>query len=1304
MAQEMEGAGRWPTSRRGGARVHPAVRKGRKTRSNPAPGPAFRVRPEDVSLPIRLASRGGNAYCVRRREAAPSRPRADFASLRRVPLTQPTSPPPNRRGLGVLAPTLSVVETWGFGFSVLLFWVVVAPAVHVEVGPSALAAWIPATLAGIVITLQVRRLALARTDAAGGSPVYVAGLWSDRPWVARWTGWAYFHSWAIVPPVLAWVLADVATDTLAMAGVSVPPLAIQLVVLGAVYGLAFTGIRALSIVHLAFLVPSLGLVALFGVQGFALFLLPVGSGVALAAPEASLTFPGWLPWLATYFAVAYTTYGIETAAAFTADSPSPRRTLRALPVAAALALPIMVGGSWLLHRASGLPPGAHAMNAPSETALLEEVAGLLWGAATPALVTFMVASCCLLACASSVAITPRVGWQLARDGVFPPLLGRLNGAGVPRVALGAAAVLALLHAGLGPGEMLLVGGASWVGFWALMHLGLWRRRGDDAVLWPHLALLLGLLELAVLGVGGWMAGGGYVLAGLLVPTALVALDPLARRLPDRWNHPPFRPLGPGRRMGREALEVGLLLGLVLLTLSVGWLMARQVGDAPREVLVRVYVITTVVMAFLGVAWGGWTTLRRLAQVEAARARSEDILATASDPVLLVDLDGRILSVNPAGRSLLETGEGPLEGRRLRTLLPSLPEDPAAWGSWSEHEVRLGRRSRTLEVAARRRAGPGPEEYTVTLRDLTEREAGRRALEESEERVKLALGAARAGIWDLDLRTGFAVTTRQWNLLVDLPPESPGLTFDDWERFLHPDDRVETLRAFEDHLAGGAPIYEAEHRIRLEGMQGTGEWRWVLSRGRVVERDPEGTPLRVLGVSSDLSERKSLEVELLHARKLEAVGQLAGGIAHDFNNALTAILGTAELLLESMKDPDPETRRDVETIRTSAEHAAGITRQLLAFSRRQQLRPQVVDVREALERIALLLGAFLEEHIALSVHVRGEEPLHCWTDPAQLEQALMNLAINARDALEAGGALRLEAASGTRPPPTSPAASGGPQPLPTPARDSVVLTVADTGTGIDPAARDRIFEPFFTTKPSGKGTGLGLAMVYGFVTQSGGTVEVESEVGAGTTFRIHLPRLGGSVPPGEDGPTRGGPPLAVGDPEGGLEEAFGGGTGRPEVSLAGSTGGWRGSGTVLLAEDEPGVRGLVSRTLIRAGLQVLEAEDGAGALALARENRGRIDLLITDMVMPRMGGAELARRIQHLQPGLPVLFMSGYPSRPSAHFQGSVHPPFLQKPFRPRTLIEEVRRILEGGDDAPDAGGQSPPPAPGGSGGGRSVSE
>jgi PAS domain S-box-containing protein len=1235
----------------------------------------------------------------------------------------PASPPPPP-GAGSLPRNLSVPETWALGFSVLLFWVVVAPELQQELGTGALLAWIPATVVGILITFQIRSLALARTGAAGGSPVYVAELWSDHPLVARWAGWAYFHSWAIVPPVLAWILADLAAENLAAAGVEVLPLAIQAVILVSVYGLAFTGIRALSVVHLAFLVPSLGLLAVFGAQGLAQVMAPGAPAGAGALGPGAWELPGWTPWLATYFLVAYTTYGIETAAVFTADSRNPRRTLQALPVAAALSLPIMVGGSWLLHRKGEMAAGA-AGSGTGVDSLLEIVATPFWGALAPTLVTFMVASCCLLACASSVAITPRVGWQLARDGVFPPILGRLNGAGVPRVALAGAAVLALLHFGLAPGEMILVGGATWVGFWALMHLGLWRRRGRKEVRWPHLALALGCLELVVLGVGGIVAGGWYVAGGLLVPAALVALDPLARRLPGHWTTPPFRPLPPGRRPGREAIEIILLLGLVVLTLVTGWTVARQTGDASPDVVNRIFIITLVIVTFLGVAWGGWTTLRRLAQVEAARSRSDDILATASDAVLLVDSGGRILLLNPAGRSLLERGSEGLEGRPLRDLLPSLPADPGQWGGWSEHETTLGSRARILEVAARRRAGEGPEEYTVTLRDLTEREAAHRALEESEERLDLALGAARAGVWDLDLASGFARTSPQWNQLAGLPPETPGLSLTQWEALLHPGDRAETLRALDLHLSGLAPLYEAEFRMRAGGEEGTGSWQWVLARGRVVERASDGTPRRILGIASDLSERKALESQLVQARKMEAVGQLAGGIAHDFNNALTAILGTTEFLAEALEEADPETRRDVETIRSSAEHAAGITRQLLAFSRRQQLRPQVVDVQEVLARVERLLSAFLGEDILLSTEVVGGELLLCWSDPSQLEQALVNLAINARDAMPDGGTLTIQAAAGSLPAGTSPSggSQGGtperagiavPEGIGAPAAaadDAVVIAVTDTGVGMDAATRERVFEPFFTTKPPGAGTGLGMAMVYGYARQSGGDVDVESEAGAGTCIRLFLPRAAaGATRVGGQGSTMDpGSPGARGEGvgEGGAGSAaavgFGGGgepgraspqgsPSRPDAAAPGTgNGNGPGTETILVAEDDPRVRGLVVRSLVAAGYTVLEGGDGVEALATVREYRGPLHLLVTDLVMPRMGGSELAERIRKAHPGLPVLFMSGYPSRPAALSRAGAAPPYLQKPFRPQRFLEEVRRILDQGEGR--GSGMRPPPEP-----------
>ncbi len=848
-----------------------------------------------------------------------------------------------------LTRSLSVLETWGFGFSVLLFWIVVAPEVHYDLGSGALLVWIPATLAGIVITLQIRSLALSRLDAAGGSPVHVARLWKDRPIIARWAGYAYFHSWAIVPPAMAWILGNLAADNLAQVGYEIPALVVQLVVLVGIYAAALTGIRVLSIVHLCFLVPSIGLLVLFGGQGLGHLALVDGSGV-LGPFTGGL--PGWAPWLAGYFVVAYTTYGIETAAVFTADSRDPRRTLQALPIAAVLALPVMVGGSWLLAWAA--PEGSGLV--------LEALARPLWGEWTPTLVTFMVATSCLLACASSVAITPRVGWQLARDGVFAPILGRLDGPGVPRLALLFAAGVALLHAGLDPVEMVLVGGASWVGFWALMHLGLWRRRGEPEVRWPHLALGLGLFEVGILVVGGFLAGGWWVVVGVGVPVLLMGVDHLLRRIPEaRITSRRF-----GLRLPEgdsEALEIIMLLVLVVGVLVAGWTMGRLTELAPPDTTARIFVVTLVIVAFLGVAWGGWTALRRLALVRAAHDRVEDVLATALDAVVVVDGSGRIQSVNPSGVKLLGDDEAELEGRELAEFLPELSGPPADWEAWVEHHLEVDGEGRTLEVAARARRGSGLPEYTVTLRDLTD--------------------------------------------------------------------------------------------------------------------------------------RKQLEGELAQARKMEAIGQLAGGVAHDFNNVLTTILGSTELMLEELNDDADQLREDLETIRGSAQYAATITHHLLAYSRRQQLRPTEVDPHQAMARLHRLLQPLLGVNVDFEV-VRHDPDLRIWTDPAQLEQALMNLALNARDAMPMGGTLTMEVGRGTI---SETLAREHEEARPGPA---VEIVVADTGTGIPVRVRERIFEPFFTTKEMGKGTGLGLSMVYGYVRQSGGVIEVESRVGEGSRFRILLP--------------------------------------------------------------------------------------------------------------------------------------------------------------------------------------------------------
>ncbi len=390
---------------------------------------------------------------------------------------------------------------------------------------------------------------------------------------------------------------------------------------------------------------------------------------------------------------------------------------------------------------------------------------------------------------------------------------------------------------------------------------------------------------------------------------------------------------------------------------------------------------------------------------------------------------------------------------------------------------------------------------------------------------------------------------------------------------------------------------------------------------------------------DSTGHRRLEDQLRQAQKMEAVGRLAGGIAHDFNNLLTVINGYAELLLETVPRGDP--LRDMLTdMKTAGDRAAAVTRQLLAYSRRQILAPVVLDLNAVVTDMGRMLRRVIGEDIELVTEL-APGLRRVQADPGQLEQVVLNLAVNARDAMPQGGRLTLATADAD---PQGPAARRRPG-------QYVQLIVRDTGCGMTDEVKARIFEPFFTTKGVGQGTGLGLATVYGIVEQSGGCIEVESAPGRGTTFTIELPAA--DAAPGEPGST--------------------------EAVRAGA---YRGNETVLLVEDEDAVRTLAGKVLWQNGYTVLEARDGQEALFLSEQVRGRIHLLLTDVVMPGLGGHEVARRLCDRHPRLRVLYMSGYTDDAVVrHGLGQVPANFLAKPFTPTALAAKVRAVL----DAPRTG-------------------
>ena len=402
---------------------------------------------------------------------------------------------------------------------------------------------------------------------------------------------------------------------------------------------------------------------------------------------------------------------------------------------------------------------------------------------------------------------------------------------------------------------------------------------------------------------------------------------------------------------------------------------------------------------------------------------------------------------------------------------------------------------------------------------------------------------------------------------------------------------------------------------------------------------EGRPV-IHSIVHDITEFRQLEEQLRQAQKMESIGRLAGGVAHDFNNMLAVILGYTQLVLDRTPMDDPR-HEDLEEVLHAAEHSAGITRQLLAFARQQPISPEVLDLNAAVDGLLKMLGRLIGDGVRL-VWRPGTEVLPVVLDPAQFDQILANLCVNARDAVGASGTITIETGRAFY---TADDCANRPERL---AGDFAVLTVRDDGCGMDRVTRERIFEPFFTTKPMGEGTGLGLAMVYGTVHQNRGFIEVESAPGEGTVFRIHLPHHTGATA------------AATGDSTGAAP------MGRGE--------------TVLVVEDDPLLLGLVRQMLGKLGYAVHEADTPAAALALAAHHDGDLDVVLTDVVLPEMDGRDLADRIRALRPSIRVVFMSGYApgmlTDRGVLAQGAA---FLQKPFPLHQLARRLRQVLDPAD-------------------------
>jgi two-component system cell cycle sensor histidine kinase/response regulator CckA len=666
------------------------------------------------------------------------------------------------------------------------------------------------------------------------------------------------------------------------------------------------------------------------------------------------------------------------------------------------------------------------------------------------------------------------------------------------------------------------------------------------------------------------------------------------------------------------------------------------GEGARWIRDLLFVVASMAVALL-LAIAGTVFIWFVRRIRRSESRYRLLLDAAPDAIVVTDRNDRVVLFNDAAERLVGSPAAAVLGEPVSTIIGleggssggSLAGagDPGASSSPMELEARRADGSRFWAESTIADLGLGQEPgTTVIFRDVSERHAAQNALRESQEHLAFALEAGRMGTWEWEMTTGTITWSDSMEGIVGIPSGSFAGTYEAFAELVHPDDRPSMRQAVERAMATDGE-YLVECRMGPPGAHTTP----IVAQGRVV-RDAFGEPVRMVGVALDVTARRELEGQLRHAQKMESVGRLAGGIAHDFNNLLTAITGHGDLLAQSL-DADDVRQADVSAINAAAARAATLTRQLLAYGRQTLLRPEPVDLNAVVSDIEPMLRRLIGEDIELRTNL---EPELGWVqaDAGQLDQVILNLVVNARDALSSGGTIELSTASVLLNE-TYAAEHPGARP-----GRFVMISVSDTGVGIDRATLARIFEPYFTTKDRGRGTGLGLATVLGIVEQSGGHIDVTSTVGEGTSFRVYLPRAAD-----------------------------------PHASVAAETGGIQapegGHETVLLAEDEEAVRRLAAMALERSGYRVIAAPDGQAALDMAAAHDGRIDLLLTDVIMPGLNGRELANRFATIHPETRVLFMSGYAGE-ALSAQGVLDSSvaFLAKPFVPAELARKVREVLD----------------------------
>ncbi|AFZ24684.1 PAS domain S-box [Cylindrospermum stagnale PCC 7417] len=919
-----------------------------------------------------------------------------------TPLSQFSSPR--------LTKSLSTVETWGFGLTSHISWTALVPTIHAALGSQAIFVWIPAVIVGMLLNYQVKRLGMHFMDVAGGTPNYATKLLRRYPKLACYAAIAYILAWISYLAVNTIVLRDLIKVNLAALGIACPVIFLDIGLTLLPFVVAFSGTRALSILHVFFVIPALGLLITFCMQGLGWLAFSPDSPGFFPSSWSSLNFVDWAKW---FFFVTYTTYGCETASSFVADSRHPSQTLRFLDIAAWMMPPIFLGGSWVVMRLATAPD-------LKDSAFLNFLAAAtpFWGKSAAVSVTFLLVASCLLGSATVVSNCPRILYQLALDQHISPVFSVVTRRGVFVPALSLTLLFCLIYLFWGDvARIVAVGNIGWFVSLMLLHLGLWLQRKHSFVLLPWISLAILLLEIVVLLVGGTAWGWGNLIIGLLFPIGVMGIDQVIRRV----AFPPFHLSWWMRRYQSRPsviikdsvmLQVSILIFLLCSAVGVGWLFGVKLNKAANAGGENLVVVLLMIVAFVGVAIACWTSLPQIVALTEARVAAEHLFNVAQDSILVVDNQGIIRQANPATASFFNVNPLQLLGQHLQQWLPELTNYPEQWAKRSEHTLLHNNQTRTLEVSISDRKDQDFQEYVVIIHDISQRK-------------------------------------------------------------------------------------QAEEILRREEAQ-----------------------LR--------QEAQQLANQLVQSEKMSSLGQLVAGVAHEINNPVNFIYGNLAPTSEYIQDlirllqlyqqhypqPVPEIQTQAEAIdlnflladlpkslnsmTVGAQRIKEIVLSLRNFSRLDESEIKAVDIHEGIDSTLMILANRLKSNpnnpeIQVIKEYSNLPLVECYA--GQLNQVLMNILVNAIDALEESFVSKQ-------------LSTNKPQIIISTeltADNQVIIRIADNGSGMTTTVQQRLFDPFFTTKPVGKGTGLGLSISYKIITEKhGGELKCNSAPDQGTEFVIIIP--------------------------------------------------------------------------------------------------------------------------------------------------------------------------------------------------------